>query len=120
VKRVSEQSELHLAQKVDDIFDNIVKPLFEKFIENYGGTSGFEVKLVPDGPLIMGIKRYSSIMFRYPNGLEMIVCVYWVSGSQRLIAENIRMVTRNKTFDIFSIRAEELEKQIRFLAGLEL
>ena len=117
---MSEQSELHLAQKVDDIFENTVTAVFGKLIAQYGAASGFEVKLVPDGPLIMGIERYSSIMFRHPNGLEMIVCVYWVSGSHRLIAENIRMVTLNKTFDIFSVTAAELEKQIRFLAGLEL
>ena len=81
---------------------------------------GREEIRVPDGPLIMGIERYSSIMFRHPGGLEMIVCVYWVSGSHRLIAENIRMVTLNKTFDIFSVTEEELEKQVRFLAGLDL
>jgi len=117
---VSDQSELNLAEKVDDIFENIVLPVLGKFIEDYSGAPGYEVKFVPDGPLIMGIDRYSSLMFKHPNGLEMIVCVYWVLGSERLIAENIRLVTLNKAFNIFSITREELCEQIGFLAGLKL
>jgi hypothetical protein len=117
---MSGHSNLNLAEKVGDIFQNIVEPVFGKFIEGYGDAPGYEVKLVPDGPLIMGIDRCASIMFKHPNGLEMIVCVYWVSGSERLIAENIRMVTLNKTFDLFSVTEDELEKQIGFLAGLKL
>ena len=117
---MSDHADLTLAEKVEDVFNNMVRPVFEEFMEEYGGAPGFEVKLVPDGPLIMGIERYASIMFKHPNGLEMIVCVYWVSGSERLIAENIRMVTLNKTFDIFSVTREELFEQIGFLAGLKL
>ena len=117
---MSDQSDLTLSEKVEDVFDNMVGPVFRDFIEDYGDAPGFEVKLVSDGPLIMGIERYASIMFKHPNGLEMIVCVYWVSGSHRLIAENIRMVTLNKTFDLFSLTKEELKEQIGFLAGLKL
>jgi len=117
---VSDHTDLNLAEKIDDIFENIVEPVFGEFIKVYEDAPGYEVKLVPDGPLIMGIDRYGSIMFKHPNGLEMIVCVYWVSGSERLIAENIRMVTLNKTFDIFSVTREELAEQIGFLAGLKL
>lgn len=117
---MSDHFDLNLEERVDGIFENIVGPVFGEFIEIYNGAPGYEVKPVPDGPLIMGIDRYASIMFKHPNGLEMIVCVYWVSGSQRLVAENIRMVTLNKTFDIFSITQEELREQIGFLAGLKL
>lgn len=120
MNNVSDRSDFNLAEKIDDVFENMVGPVFEEFIEEYGGSRGYEVKLVPDGPLIMGIDRYASIMFKHPNGLEMIVCVYWVSGSERLIAENIRMVTLNKTFDIFSLTRGELREQIAFLAGLKL
>ncbi len=117
---MSDYSESNLDEKVEDLFENMVRPVFEDFIKDYGAAPGYQVKLVPDGPLIMGIDRYASIMFKHPNGLEMIVCVYWVSGSERLIAENIRMVTLNKTFDIFSVTREELAEQIGFLAGLKL
>lgn len=116
----SDQQELSLEQKVEDVFTNVVGPVFKELIDEYNGAPGFEVKLVPDGPLIMGIDRYASIMFKHPGGLEMIVCVYWVSGSHRLVAENIRLVTLNKTFDLFSITREELREQIAFLAGLKL
>lgn len=37
----------------------------------------------------------------------------------RLVAENIRMVTLSKTFDIFSVTKELLGRQVRFLSGLE-
>ena len=103
---MSRRSDLILDEKVEGIFTGLVAPVFEELMSEYGDAPGFEVKLVPDGPLIMGIDRYSSIMFRHPSGLEMIVCVYWVSGSHTLVAENIRMVTLNKTFDIFSLTRE--------------
>lgn len=74
---------------------------------------------VPDSPLITGISRYASIMVRHPGGVEMIVCVYWVEGSLRPAAENKRMVTLSKTFDLFTVTREALGKQIRFLSGLE-
>gem|GEM_PF-1562556 len=120
MNKVSYNSDLNLTDKVDDIFKNTVGRVLGEFIEEYNGAPGYEVKLVPDGPLIMGIDRYTSIMFKHPNGLEMIVCVYWISGSERLVAENIRMVTLNRTFDIFSVTREGLREQIGFLAGLKL
>jgi hypothetical protein len=58
-------------------------------------------------------------MISHPGGVEMIICVYWVKGSMRLVAENIRMVTLSKTFDIFTVTKELLGKQVRFLGGLE-
>ena len=115
-----DQTRFDLTQRAEDVFENTVDPVFQELIEEYGDAPGFQVKLVSDGPLIVGIDRYSSIMFKHPNGLEMIVCVYWVSGSERLIAENIRMVTLNKTLDLYKVTRDELRKQITFLAGLEL
>ena len=49
----------------------------------------------------------------------MIVCVYWVKNSERLIAENILLITHNKSFDLFSVTKEELASQIKFLSGLK-
>lgn len=117
---MSTHTDLSLEEKIDDVFIDIVEPVFAALMDEYNDIPGFEVKLVPDGPLIKGIERHSSIMFKHPNGLEMIVCVYWVSGSHRLFAENIRMVTLNKMFDVFSLTREELKEQISFLAGLKL
>lgn len=117
---MSTNSDLSLEQKIEEVFRDIVEPVVSDLMNEYNQAPGFEVKLVPDGPLIQGIERYISVMFKHPNGVEMIVCVYWVSGSHRLFAENIRMVTLNKMFDAFSITKEELKEQISFLAGLKL
>jgi hypothetical protein len=46
--------------------------------------------------------------------------VYWVKNSERLIAENIQMVTLNKSLDIFSVTVEELTAQLKFLTGLKV
>lgn len=117
---MSTHSDLGLDQKIEEIFTDIVEPVLTDLMNEYNEAPGFEVKLVPDGPLIQGIERYLSIMFKHPNGVEMIVCVYWVSGSHRLFAENIRMVTLNKMFDVFSLTREQLKEDVAFLAGLKL
>ncbi len=104
---------------MNTIFDLKVKPVFADLIEFYNGVGAYIVKAVPDSPLITGIKRYASIMVRHPSGVEMIVCLYWVEGSKRLVAENIRMVTLSKTFDIYTVTKEELLRQVKFLAGLD-
>lgn len=117
---MSTHSDFGLDQKIEEIFTGIVEPVFQDLTDEYNEAPGFEVKRVPDGPLIKGIERYSSIMFKHPNGVEMIVCVYWVLGSHRLFAENIRMVTLNKMFDVFSLTREELKEEVSFLAGLKL
>ena len=83
------------------------------------GDDGYEVKIVSDGPIIIGIEKYSSIKVKHPGGLEMIVCVYWVKNSERLIAENILLITHNKSFDLFSVTKEDLASQIKFLSGLK-
>ncbi len=115
---MSKKSDWDLTQKVDDIFKNVVEPSLEELIQEYDGVGGYQVKIVPDGPLITGIQRYMSILFKLPNGIEMVICVYWVSGSERLVVENIQMVTLNKRFDIFSVTREELREQIKYLAGI--
>ena len=117
---MSTHSDLGLEHKIEEVFGGIVEPVFQELMDEYNEAPGFEVKLVPDGPLIKGIEKYSSIMFKHPGGVEMIVCVYWVSGSHRLFAENIRMVTLNKMFDVFSLTREELKDGVAFLAGLKL
>ena len=48
----------------------------------------------------------------------MIVCVYWVEGSSKLVAENISVVTFSKTFHLNSVTREELSEQLKFLCGL--
>jgi hypothetical protein len=118
VINLSEQSDWLLSERAAVVFDDIVGPVFAHLIEQYGGAGGVVVEAVPDSPLILGLKRYSSIMVRHPNGIEMIVSVYWVEGSGRLIAENIRMVTLSKSFDIFTVTREELEEQVKFLSAL--
>ena len=99
---MNEQSDQVLKERAI-VFDEVVEPAFIDSIGQYNGAVGMVVKIVPDGPLILGINRHSSLMIRHPNGVEMIVCVYWVEGSTRLIAENIRIVTLGKTFDIFAV-----------------
>lgn len=116
---MSERSDWLLRERASIVFDDIVRPVFADLIERYNGAGGLVVKVVPDSPLILGIERHSSLMVRRPDGIEMIVCVYWVGGSSRLIAENIRMVTLSKSFDLFTVTREELEEQLKFLSGLE-
>lgn len=115
---MSQGSNWELDNKVDDVFRSVVMPAFQSMINDYDQVVGYEVKIVPDSPVIMGIEKYSTIMVKHPGGQEMIVCVYWVKNSERLIAENIQMVTLNKSFDIFSVTKEELESELKFLTGM--
>ena len=105
-------------EKANEVFDNVVKPALRELVEEYDGTDGFEVKIVSDSPIITGIERYASIMFIHPDGLEMMVCVYWIKGSDRIVAENISMVTLNRNLDIYQVTKEELKKNVKFLAGV--
>ena len=113
------KTDWELEERIDGIFDDIVMPVLDELIEEYDGAGGYGAKHVTDSPLITGLGRYASIMITHPGGVEMIICVYWVKGSLRLVAENIRMVTLSKTFDIFTVTKELLSKQVRFLSGLE-
>lgn len=115
-----DKSDWQLNERVNVVFDQVVAGAFEEMIGLYNGIGGYIVKIVPDAPVITGIKRHSSVMVKHPDGMEMIVCVYWVERSERLVAENIRLVTLNKTFDIHTVTKEALLKQLKFLCGLEL
>lgn len=117
---MGQDSNWDLSERVNDVFNNTVIPSFEKLISDYDQVGGYEVKVVSDSPIIMGIEKYSSLLVKHPGGQEMIVCVYWVKNSERLIAENIQMVTLNKSFNIFSVTQEELESQLKFLTGLRV
>ena len=108
-----------LEERIVGVFNDVVMPVLGELIEEYDGAGSYSAKDVTDSPLITGLGRYVSIMISHPGGVEMIICVYWVKGSMRLVAENIRMVTLSKTFDIFSVTKELLGKQVRFLGGLE-
>lgn len=107
-----------LNERVNAVFDETVIPVFSDLVKAYNGAGGYAVETVSESPLITGIKRYASIMVTHPGGLEMIVCVYWVEGSSKLVAENISMVTLSKTFDLNSVTREELTEQLKFLCGL--
>ena len=117
---MSQDSNWEMGDRVDEVFKNIVIPVFETLINDYDAVGGYEVKIVSDGPLIMGIEKYSSIMVKHPSGLEMIICVYWVKNSERLIAENILLITHNKSFDIFTVTKDELASEVKFLSGLKV
>jgi len=115
---MGQDSNWDIDDRVNDVFNTIVIPSFESLIKDYDQAGGYEVKVVSDSPIIMGIEKYSSILVKHPSGQEMIVCVYWVKNSERLIAENIQMVTLNKSFNIFSVTVDELTSQLKFLTGL--
>ena len=115
---MGQDSNWDMDERVNDIFTGVVIPSFRSLIDEYDKVDGYEVKVVSDSPVIMGIEKYSSISVKHPSGHEMIVCVYWVKNSERLIAENIQMVTLNKSFDIFAVTIEELASQLKFLSGL--
>ena len=57
-------------------------------------------------------------MFKDPNNFELIVCVYWITGSDKIIVDNIGLVFTNKVSDIYTIKKEELKKQVKLVAGL--
>lgn len=116
---MGQDSNWDLDERVNSVFTDVVIPSFQSLIENYNQVGGYEVKIVSDSPIITGIEKYSSILVKHPGGQEMIVCVYWVKNSERLIAENIQMVTLNKSFDIFTVTKEELAANLQFLSGLK-
>lgn len=116
---MGQDSNWDMDNRVNDVFINVVIPSFQSLISDYDQVGGYEVKVVSDSPIIMGIEKYSSIMVKHPGGQEMIVCVYWVKNSERLVAENIQMVTLNKSFDVFSITKDELTSQLKFLTALQ-
>jgi hypothetical protein len=119
VKVVSNELTDLLNQKANEMFQNLVTPILKELIEEYDGENGFEVKVVPDKPAIMGIKKHDSVMIKHPDGMEMVICIYWVEGHDKIVAENIMMVTLNKVFNMYEVTSDDLKKIIKFLGGLE-
>jgi hypothetical protein len=107
-----------IRSRVSKIFIETVGPLLDQLILEFNGINGIEAAMVTDIPVIMGIKEYKSILFKTPSGVEHVVCIYWIEGEEKIVAENIRMVTLNRSFDIFDLNAGELKKTIKVLAGL--
>jgi hypothetical protein len=116
---VSDELTNQLNEKANELFQNLVTPIFKELIEEYDGENGFQVKVVPDKPAIMGIKKHNSVMIKHPDGMEMIICIYWVEGHDKIVAENIMMVTLNKVFNMYEVTRDDLKKKIKFLAGLQ-
>jgi hypothetical protein len=48
----------------------------------------------------------------------LIVCVYWIKGSDKIIVDNIGLVFTNKVLDIYTLTKEELKRQVKLVAGL--
>lgn len=115
---VSKESTNPLNKRADEVFQNLVTPILKELVEEYDGENGFEVKVVPDKPAIMGIRKHNSIIIKHPDGMEMIICVYWVEGHDKIVAENIMMVTMNKVFNMYEVTKDDLKKKIKFLGGL--
>lgn len=120
MKVVSEELTSQLNEKANELFENVITPIFTELIQEYNGENGFEVKVVPDKPAIIGIRKHNFVMIKHPDGMEMIICVYWVEGHDKIVAENIMMVTLNKVFNMDDVTKDDLKKKIKFLGGLEL
>jgi hypothetical protein len=115
---MAENLGIEIRNRVSKIFKEILGPLIDELITEFDGVNGIEARTVSDMPVIMGIKEYKSILFKMPSGVEHMVCVYWIEGEEKIVAESIRMVTINRSFDIFDLNVNELKKTIKVLAGL--
>jgi hypothetical protein len=115
---LSDQLEWQLTEKANEVFETVIEPALLELIEEYNSLGTIEVKIVSDVPLISGIDRYVSIMFKDPNNFELIVCVYWIKGSDKIIVDNIGLVFTNKVLDIYTVTKEELKRQVKLVAGL--
>lgn len=115
---MSKELAIELNKKANEAFENVITPVFQELIEEYNGNNGFEVKVVMDRPAITGIRRHKSIMIKHPDGMEMVICLYWVEGYDKIVAENIMMVTLNKALSIYELARDDVKKKIKFLAGL--
>ncbi|MGB7293852.1 MAG: hypothetical protein WBD99_16920 [Thermodesulfobacteriota bacterium] len=105
-------------EKANELFENLITPIFKELIEEYGGKNGFEGKVAPDKPAIMGIRKHKSLMINHADGMEMIICAYWIEGHDKIVAENIMMVTLNKVFNMYEVTKDDLKNKIKFLGGL--
>lgn len=107
-----------LRSMVKELFLKCIEPVMHELVSEYNGLQGIEAKIVSESPVMMGIEKYISILFRHPNGVEHLICVYWIGGEEKIVAENLRMVTLNRSLSIFNLDAEKLKKTIKALAGL--
>ena len=116
--KMAEDLENEIRGRISKIFIEIVSPLIDELIAEFNGVNGTEVRAVSDIPVILGIKEYKSILFKAASGVEHIICVYWIEGEEKIVAENIMMFTLKRSFDIFNLNADELKRTIKILAGL--
>ena len=107
-----------IRNRVLKIYKEVVGPLIDELITEFDGVNGIEVRTVSDMPVIMGIKECRSILFKMPSGVEHMVCVYWIEGEEKIVAESIRMVTITRSFDLFALNVTALKHTIQDLAGL--
>ncbi len=109
---------IQLKNRVNEIFLECIEPVMHELVSEYNGMQGMEVEIVSESPIMMGIEKYISILFKYPNGVEHLICIYWIGGEEKIVAENLRMVTLNRSLSIYSLNPVELKKTIKVLAGL--
>ncbi len=108
----------YLDNKINEIFENIVNPSLNKIVKEYNGVNGYKASIVSNSPVIMGIGKYKSIQLTHPNNLAQIICIYWIKGEEKIIAENISAFTLQKTFNIYDLNKKEFKKNILRLAAV--
>lgn len=109
---------IQLKNRVNEIFLECIEPVMHELVSEYNGIQGIEAKIVSEGPAMMGIEKYLSILFKFPDGVEHLICVYWIVGEEKIVVENLRMLTLNRSLSIYSLNPVELKKTIKVLAGL--
>ena len=107
-----------IRNRINELFHECIEPVMQELVSEYNGIHGIKTKIVSESPVMMGIEKYISILFRYPNGVEHLICVYWIGGEEKIVAENLRMVTLNRSLSIYNLSPSELKKTVKLLAGL--
>ena len=107
-----------IRNRVNELFHDCIEPVMQELVSEYNSIKDMETKIVSESPVMMGIEKYLSILFRYPNGVEHLICVYWIIGEEKIVVENLRMVTLNRSLSIYNLSSDELKKTIKLLAGL--
>lgn len=115
---MSEELDRQTTEKAIEVFERVVEPALQELIEEYRSADTLEVKIVADVPLITGIDRYVSVMFKDPNNFGLVVCIYWIKGSDNIIVDNIGLVFTNKVLDLYAVTKGDLKKQVKLVAGL--
>ena len=115
---MAEHYSTQLKTRVNELFEKFIEPALDELINDYDGLQGMKAIKVSESPVMMGIEKYSSILFSYPNGVEHLVCVYWIGGEEKIIVENLRMVTLNRSLSIYNLNTGEIKRTVKLLAGL--